>query len=226
MHFFKALEHLIREYALEVPLEWFVFLGSFAEEVVSPIPSALIMGTAGSLALMQGAGPGYLVFLVLIGNIGKTLGSWIYYFLGDRLEDLLVKKIGRFFGVKHEDIEAIGRRFTGHHWKDGGMLFVIRALPFVPTTPVSIAAGIIKMDIRIFLVATYCGNIVKDLVYIFAGYMGLAKLHTLWREIVPVKAGVDIMVAIGVVAFLVFLYIHRGRGKELLERCAARMNGR
>lgn len=224
MHFFKALEHLIREYALEVPLEWFVLLGSFAEEVISPIPSALIMGTAGSLALMQGAGPELLVFLVLFGNIGKSAGSWIYYFLGDRLEDILVGRVGRFFGVKHEDIEAVGKRFTGHHWKDGGMLFIIRALPFMPTTPVSIGAGIIKMDIRVFLGATYFGNVTKDLAYIFAGYFGAAKLHTLWREIIPIKVGVDILVTIGIVAFLVFLYIHRGRGKELLERCAARFS--
>ncbi len=220
MHFFKALEHLIREYAHEVPLEWFVLLGSFAEEVISPIPSALIMGTAGSIALMQGAVPGYLVFLVLLGNIGKTFGSWIYYFLGDRLEDLLIGRITKFFGVKHEEIENIGKRFTGHHWKDGGILFILRAMPFVPTTPVSIAAGIIKMDKRIFLLATYAGNVMKDLVYIYAGYAGLAKLQTLWREIIPVKAGIDILVAIGIIAFLVFLYIHRGRGKELLARCA------
>jgi membrane protein DedA with SNARE-associated domain len=222
MHFFKSVEHLIREYALEVPLEWFVLIGSFVEEVVSPIPSALIMGTAGSLALMQGAAPIYLVFLVLFGNIGKALGSWIYYFLGDRLEDLLIKRITRVFGVQHEEIENIGKRFTGHHWKDGGALFIIRAMPFMPTTPVSIAAGIIKMDKRIFLLATYLGNVVKDLVYISIGYAGLAKLHTLWREIIPVKAGVDVLVAIGIVVFLVLLYIHRGRGQRWLEHCTGR----
>ena len=221
MHFFKAIEHFVRDAALQMPLEWFVFFGSFFEEVVSPIPSALIMGTAGSLALMHGEPLWFLVFLSAFGNIGKTLGAWLYYFLGDKLEDLLIGRIGRFLGVTHKEIESIGKRFQGHHWKDGGLLFFLRVIPFVPTTPVSLAAGIIKLDLRIFLVATYAGNFVKDLFYIYAGYAGLASLRKLWHTLMPLKFGADIAVAIGIVAFLFFLYMHRGRGQRFMRYCGA-----
>lgn len=223
MHFFSAIEQFVRMYASEVPLTWFVFAGSFFEEVVSPIPSALIMGTAGSLALVQGSTLWYLVWLALIGNVGKTLGAWLYYFVGDRLEDMLVRPVARYFGVKHEEIESIGRRFTGHHWKDGGAVFLLRALPFIPALPVSIAAGVIKMDVRVYLLATYAGNFFKDLFYLYIGYVGLAKLHTLWRKIETVKFGVDILVAIGIIAFLVFLYMHRGTGQRFLRYSDGRL---
>ena len=219
MPWFHSLEHSVRYFALNVPLEWFVFIGSFCEEIISPIPSALIMGTAGSLALMRDEPVWYLVWLVLIGNIGKVIGSSFYYYVGDKLEDLLIKRITRFFGVKHEEIENIGKRFTGHHWKDGGVLFLLRFIPFVPTTPVSITAGIIKLDIRVFLIATYLGNFCKDLFYISIGYAGLAKLHTLWRHIEPLKIAVDVAVAFLIVVFLVFLYIHRGAGQRFLVKC-------
>jgi membrane protein DedA with SNARE-associated domain len=217
MHILRAIEHFVMLYATTVPLPWFVFIGSFAEEVISPIPSALIMGTAGSLALIHGQSLWYLVLLALIGNVGKTLGAWLYYFLGDKLEDLLVKPITKYLGIKHEDIESIGKRFTGHHWKDGGVLFLLRLIPPFPTTPVSLAAGIIKMDIRVFLIATYSANFIKDLVYLYAGYAGLARLHSLWRIIDTYKYGVDILVTIGIAAFLLFLYIYRGSGYRFLE---------
>jgi membrane protein DedA with SNARE-associated domain len=222
MHFLNIIEHFVRVYATQVPLLWFVFIGSFFEEVVSPIPSALIMGTAGSLALFDGKMLWYLVLLALIGNVGKTLGAWLYYFLGDKLEDLLIRPIAKYFGVRHEDIQNIGKRFTGHHWKDGGTLFLLRLLPPFPTTPVSLSAGIIKMDVRVFLAATYAGNFFKDLFYLYVGYAGLAKLHTLWRKIEMIKFGVDILVAVAIIAFLLFLYFHRGKGKRIFEYCHRR----
>lgn len=218
MEFFRWIEHIVRISALQLPLEIFVLVGSFFEEIISPIPSALIMGTAGSLALLHHEPLWYLVWLAMIGNIGKATGALLYYFAGDKLEDVFITKLTKFFGINHQDIESIGKRFVGHHWKDGGLLFLLRLIPFFPTLPVSLTAGIIKMDIRVFLVATYFGNFFKDLFYLYAGYAGLAKLHTLWREIGPVKMEIDILVAVLIIVFFFFLYIYRGSGKRIVER--------
>lgn len=220
MHFFFFLEQWVKYFAFHTPLPAFVFVGSFLEEVISPIPSALIMGTAGSLALMQGDTLWYLLLLAAVGNLGKTLGAWFYYFLGDKLEDMLMPRATKWFGIRHEDLESIGKRFVGHHWKDGGVLFLLRILPPFPTTPVSIVAGIIKMDLRVFLAATYAGNFFKDLLYLYIGYAGLAKLHTLWRPIDDVKIVVDVVVALVIGAFLFVLYTERGRGKAWYHQCS------
>lgn len=219
MHWLNIVEQIVREYASVIPLPWFVFIGSFFEEVISPIPAALIMGTAGSLALFDGKTMWYLLLLAVIGNLGKTLGAWLYYFIGDKLEDLLVKPVTKYLGIQHEDIESIGKRFTGHHWKDGGVLFLLRLLPPFPTTPVSLAAGIIKMDLKVFLIATYAGNFFKDLLYLYVGYAGLAQLHTIWRKIDTVKFDVDVFVALLIITFLLFLYFHQGRGQRFFEYC-------
>ncbi len=223
MHFFSTVEQLVKYYALHMPLEAFVFVGSFLEEVISPIPSALIMGTAGSLALVHNEALWYLLVLAAVGNLGKTLGAWFYYFLGDKLEDLLMNKIARWFGIKHQDIENISKRFVGHHWKDGGVLFILRLLPPFPTTPVSITAGIIKMDLRVFLLATYLGNFFKDLLYLYIGYAGLAKLHTLWRNIEHLKGIVSLAVILFIGAILFILYTERGRGRMLYHHLAKKV---
>lgn len=218
MNFIQNLEQLVRYYALHMPLELFVFVGSFLEEIVSPIPSALIMGTAGALALMHHEPLWYLFWLAAIGNTGKLLGAWLYYLIGDKLEDLVMRRITNFFGVKHEEIENMGKRFVGHHWKDGGVLFLLRVIPMLPTTPVSIAAGIIKMDKRVFLIATYAGNFCKDIIYLYAGYAGLAKLHVLWKDLVPLRLGGDILVTVLILGFFFFLYLHRGAGHRFIIR--------
>lgn len=218
MHFFRFIEHLITQFSVSVPLPIFVFFGSFLEEVISPIPSALIMGTAGSLALVQGDAFWYLFFLAFIGNFGKSLGALVYYIIGDKLEDVLVKPMTKYLGVKHTDIENIGKRFTGHHLKDGGALFLIRLFPPFPTTPVSIACGMIKMDVKVFLLATYAGNFIKDLVYLYIGYAGFASLHSLWRKIDHIKFGVNIVVTLALLAFFIFLFLHKGRGKRWMKK--------
>lgn len=223
MHFLSTIEHLVKYYAFHMPLEAFVFLGSFLEEVISPIPSALIMGTAGSLALMQGKAMWYLLLLALVGNLGKTLGAWCYYFLGDKLEDIFIPFATKWFGIRHKDLESIGKRFVGHHWKDGGVLFLLRLLPPFPTTPVSIVAGMIKMDVRVFLIATYAGNFFKDLIYLYIGYAGLAKLGALWRHINTMKTVVDIAMIAAVGAILFVLYTERGRGRVIYHRFTERL---
>lgn len=223
MYFLATLEHWVRYSAFHLPLPAFVFLGSFLEEVISPIPSALIMGTAGSLALMQGDSLWYLFLLAIIGNFGKTLGAWFYYFVGDKLEDFFMPKATKWFGIRHEDLENIGKRFVGHHWKDGGMLFILRFLPPFPTTPVSLVAGMIKMDLRVFLVATYAGNFFKDLLYLYIGYAGLAKFHTLWRSIGHVKVFVDGAVVVALAVLFFILFTERGRGRVLYHRFCQRV---
>lgn len=222
MHFFRAIEHFIMQFATTVPLPLFVFVGSFLEEVISPIPSALVMGTAGSLALIDGNTLWYLFLLAFVGNFGKTLGAWLYYFIGDKLEDILVKPMTKYLGVNHTDIENIGKRFTGHHWKDGGMLFLIRMIPPFPTMPVSLACGIIKMNTKVFLIATYAGNFFKDLIYLYIGYAGLASFRLMWHRTNKVKLEVDIIVFFVIVAFLLFLFLRQGRGKKFIKYCEDR----
>lgn len=219
MHFLQTTEHLVRFYAHVLPLELFVILGSFLEEVISPIPSALIMGTAGTLSLVRHEPLWYLFWLAFIGNFGKIAGAYVYYFIGDKLEDVLVKRFSKYFGIQHEEIENIGKRFVGHHWKDGGVLLLLRLVPFFPTTPVSITAGVIKMDLFVFLVATYLGNFFKDLVYLYVGYAGIARLHDLWRTMSTVKFEIDVALVILFVTLMTFLYIHRGKGKKFLQHC-------
>ncbi len=201
-------------YATQVPLLWFVFIGSILEEVVSPIPAMLITGIAGSLALVQREAWWYLLLLACCASLGKTLGAWLYYVVADKGADVLLGHVGKWFGVTNADVERVGARFTGQHWKDGGALFLTRVLPFMPSTPFSVAAGILNMNLRVYLSVTLGGYFLKDIGYVSVGYFGFAKISTLWRSIEPIKTVVDIVITIAIILFLYLLYRHRHRGKH------------
>lgn len=204
----------LKMYASHVPLGWFVLSGSFLEEAISPIPSMLITGIAGSIALIRHDSWWQVLLLGALASTGKTLGAWMYYVIGDAGEYLLSGRIGRWFGVTHADIKRVGARFTGNHWKDGGALFLTRVLPFMPTTPFSIAGGIFKMDVWVYLLVTFVGYFIKDTGYILAGYFGLAKISTLWRDINHVKLVFDIAITLAIPISLYLLYRHRHRGRH------------
>ena len=141
------IENWFQGFAAMVPLPWFVFVGSALEEIISLIPASLVMGLAGSVSLIRGYNIFYLMFLAFIGNIGRLFGAYMYYWIGDRLEDILIPYYQRFFRVRHDEVEGLGKRFSGNHYRDGVVLFFMRATPFFPVTITSIICGVIKMNL-------------------------------------------------------------------------------
>lgn len=214
---FSSIESFLLALSSVMPLEAFVFFGSLVEELVSPIPSTLIMGTAGSVASASNHAIFFLFWLSLVGNLGKILGSIFYYLLGDKLEGVIARKFGKYLGVTHEQIESIGKRFSGH-WRDGITLFVFRVLPFVPTTPVSLACGVIRMPMRTFLMATFLGNFIKDFFYLLIGYMGFVAIRDLFHSVMGIKYYVDIAFGIAFVGLLFLLWYHRKKGVWIWEQ--------
>jgi membrane protein DedA with SNARE-associated domain len=217
MHALAFSELWLRHLSQIVSLPWFVLIGSFAEEVISPIPSLLVMGTAGTIAFARGMGIGYLLTLSFVGNIGKTAGAWIYYAIGDALEDIFVPRFGKYFGVTHREIEQIGKRFTGG-WKDAVALFLLRVLPFLPTTPVSLSCGIIKMRLSEYLAITFVANFIKDFVYLLVGYAGIAAFGRLWHTVNHIKFFFHVAIAAGAIFALFLLWNHRHKGAWLWEQ--------
>ncbi|TXH06948.1 MAG: hypothetical protein E6Q06_04250 [Candidatus Moraniibacteriota bacterium] len=218
---FSWLHHVetgVRELAAIIPLEFFAFFGAFAEEVIAPIPSMLVMTTAGFFAQLEERTTFFLIWLVLLGNLGKLIGSFIYYMLGDKLEDAVIGRFGRYLGLAHADVERIGQKFSGSPWRDGTLLFLLRVIPFVPTILVSIAAGVVRIRIRVFLIASYAGNFCKDLFYAFAGYYGVRALRAFFLDVERIRFGVGILLTSLIIVGLIFLYIHRHRSLHLCRR--------
>lgn len=204
------IETAARTYAGQMPLDLFVAAGSFVEEIIPIIPATAIMIPAGSLALTQGHGWAFLLWLALASTVPKTFASWLLYVLGDRLEDVLIAKIGWLFGVKHEDVEKIGARLSGG-WKDDAVLFLIRLVPFVPTPPVSIVCGVIKVRIVTYLWTSFVAFFIKNVVYLYIGYGGVKAYARLARYFERYQIHVNwiILLAVAVVVAVAYWVARR-----------------
>lgn len=209
----------LQNLASQVSLPLFVIIGVFVEEVVAPIPSPLVMTLAGSISLSQNQPWIYLFYLAVIGAISKTIGSYLIYKIADKLEDIVIDKFGRFLGVSHSDTEGLGK-FLSKGNRDDLALFLMRALPIVPTAPVSIISGLIKTDIKTYLISTFLGLLVRNSIYLYVGHASFGALESL-------NQGFDSLENIGylfilsiILMFVIWIYRKRKHGShsDVLEK--------
>jgi membrane protein DedA with SNARE-associated domain len=205
-----AIIQLLDNYAHQLPLELFVFVGSFIEEAISPIPSFLVMLPAGAIAHVQGVALWYLAVLGVIGAAGRVLASLLLYFLASKAEGWIFGKGRRFFGVTHKDVTRFGKRLSGTK-RDWLVLFLLNAVPVLPTSLLSVACGFVKVDLRLFITATFLGTAVNDFIYMFIGYEGLQIIDALHRldKIFQIIAGIAIVILLG--WFMYYRKKKRGR---------------
>jgi len=163
---------ILKNLATKLPLSWFCFIGSFVEEIIGPIPSPAILMTSGSIVAQRGTHWTYLLILAIFASAGKTLASWIVYFIADKAEDFLLSKYGKLLGVSHKNVEKIGSYFNGT-WKDDFLVFLFRVIPIFPTTTVSVASGFIKLDQKSFIRSTFLGFFIRSLFILYLGYQGI-----------------------------------------------------
>lgn len=208
----QPLETWLADLALKTPLEAFVILGSFVEEVLAPIPSPFVMALAGSIAFEQKQPLTALFLISLLGVVGKVAGASVLYLVSDTLEDIVLKRLGRFFGVSHEDVQAIGKKFSGG-WKDDVTLTFIRALPIMPSAPVSIACGVIKLPWRTFLIGTAVGTFIRNLFYLYVGYAGLSQSKDLLAGLTNIEDLVQWLILLAVALLIAWAYWQRTKKK-------------
>jgi membrane protein DedA with SNARE-associated domain len=200
------ITNFLTSFAERVSLPVFMFVGAVAEEIVAIIPSPFVPLTAGSMAVQQGKTLGFLFFLALVGAVAKVMASSLVFYLSDKLEDILTRgKLGKFLGLESDDIERYGKMFSKGA-KDEIIMIALRALPFVPTLPVTIVAGLIKMNFRSFAISTLIGIYLRNIMYLLAAFYGVKQFQGLLDSFDTVnlilEVGVILLVLGGAFLFL------------------------
>ncbi len=194
-----------------VPLPIFTTVGAALEEIIAPIPSPLVMTLAGSLSASAGQPLTYLLYLALIGSLAKTAASYLVYFVSDKAEDLVLTKFGKYVGVTHKEVEKFGSQLSGGY-RDDLVMLALRAIPIIPTAPVSIIAGLLKINVRTFLWTTTLGYAIRNYFYLYLGATSIDALESL-------NEGLDSFEKIGyliifVLLILLTLYFYKKRQED------------
>ncbi len=140
-----------------------MFLGMVLEAVIIIIPSEAILATGGILASKK-------IFsfqmAFLIGLLGSVFCAIVIYFMGYIGGKSFIKKYGKYFFMKEEDIEKSDSWFN----KYGLYAALIgRNFPIVRTL-ISLPIGIMRLSFTKFLLYTTIGSIPWTFVFVYVGY--------------------------------------------------------
>ena len=140
-----------------------MFLGMVLEAVIIVIPSELILATGGILA-----SKGIFTFFgaFIIGLIGSVFCAIVIYLMGYFGGRPFIKKYGKYFFMKEEDILKSDSWFNKY-----GMLsaLIARNFPIVRTL-ISLPIGITKQPFIKFVIYTTIGSIPWTLAFVYVGY--------------------------------------------------------
>ena len=204
MVFVDNFVNILEMWAHKVPLELFTSIGAFTEEIISPI----VMTLSGSIASSQNKPLIFLFWLAIIGALAKTAGSWVIYWISDKLEDLLLVRFGKILGISHKDVEGFGKYLNKGN-RDYFMITLLRAIPIMPTAPVSIASGFLKLNLKPYLFGTFLGTIFRNLFYLYFGYTSLGALESLNENLSSLETFGYIIMAAAFGALIMWFYKKR-----------------
>ncbi len=209
------LEHILLSYSEQMHLALFAPVVSFIEEIIPPIPSPSIMIATGYMAQVQGYLLYGLIILAILGAIGKTLGASVVYYVVDRVEDLLSSRIAKFIGVTHGQIESFGARLS-KDWRDYVVLTILRALPVMPSSLLSVGCGFLKVRFRLFVISTFIGSIIRDFIYIYVGYTGTKVVRRIFENTANTAEFFAQILAVFIIVLVIgYLYYRRHKNGKL-----------
>ncbi len=149
-----------------------VMLGMVIEEVVVPIPSPVIPMAAGAL-LVESTGLAaalveIVLFIAIPASIASVVSSYFVFAIAFFGGKPAIQRYGRFLDISWEEIQQFEKHFDSDREKYYVALF--RAVPIVPLSLVSGAAGLFRMDWRTYGVWSFIGMMPRNTVLAFIGW--------------------------------------------------------
>jgi membrane protein DedA with SNARE-associated domain len=144
----------------------FAFVWLLFESCGVPLPNELVLLLLGSL-IEQRSHPAELALLALVATAGSLAGATIAYFIGARGGRPAVLRFGRIFRLNEARLDSVERWFSN---SGGFAIAVSRITPFVRTVS-SFPAGVLRMPLRVFLLATTLGSLLWCAVLVTIGYV-------------------------------------------------------
>lgn len=178
------------------------------ETVIFLIPSEAVMPFAGWLLVKdKGLGPEWILFAGILGGVGSTAGSLLFYYVGYLGGRPIIARWGKYFFISEDDLVK-GERFFAR-WGTYAVFFG-RMVPLVRTF-VSVPAGLARMDLRVFTLYTLAGSVLWATLLAFVGY----QLGENYEKIRDYMGPADVIVAVVILAagaWYVFVQVKQSWG--------------
>ncbi len=139
-----------------------IFVLMVMESATLPVPSEVVLPLAGFLVYQ-----GRLEFwaTVVVATLGSLVGTMVDYGVGFYLGRPAVLRYGRMVRVSEERLRMTEGWFGAH---GRSVVFFARFVPLVRTL-IAFPAGVVKMDVRLFLAYSAVGIFLWDVALVYVG---------------------------------------------------------
>jgi membrane protein DedA with SNARE-associated domain len=210
-HIITLLENLVLRFG-----SLGIFTASFIEEFFAPIPSGIVILSAG-YGLMSGLPftAANLLYLFLVAAlpvaIGLTLGSLIWYLFAYAYGEPFIKRFGKYVFVKWADIERARHKYEKRHKSEIG-LFILRAVPALPSIIINLTAGLLRVRLVPYVITTFLGTLVRATIISLVGWQVGVVYKEYGHVIDKFEKGILIAVILGLIGYII--YMKRKKSKE------------
>lgn len=171
---------------------WWLGIYSFFESVILPVPTDIF------LALLVLANPRRVPYLVFVTVVSSILGAAVLYLAIIAMYDIvfapLIALLGWGEALAHAEVALAGYAFVG---------IFLGAFSPIPYTPVILAAGILRVDFFVFILASIVGRTLRyGIVAVITHLFGVAVLPRLGR--IATRATIITALMSGIVALVAF----------------------
>jgi len=180
--------HSLIAWIQEIIISWGslgVFLGSFIEEIIAFIPSAFVQTASGFFLFADTPLTlDYLLKLFLYvgvpASLGVTLGAIPLFLISKHGGEKMIQKYGKYFGALPSILDKFSYKEEKSSFSLWGIIFS-RSLPFLPSVVICVGSGLLKVKMRVYLLGTFLGTLVRATIYGFAGWQ-LGRAYTVVAE--------------------------------------------
>lgn len=176
---------------------WGVFFVLVLDNAGVPIPSEATLALAGSLSK---TGTFNIVWVIVLGTIAQTLGTYIAYLIGKYGGGPLVKKYGKYILISAHDYDKAEKWFERRGDK---AIFISRLIPVIRTFA-GFAAGTFEMDQNKFIRDSLLGSLVWTTTFVLIGY----AVGDSWKRYYSYLHYLDYVIIV-VLAVIIGRYVYR-----------------
>lgn len=183
-----------------------VVVGMVVEEIIVPIPSPIVPMAAGALIVeSQQLVPALIEILFLItipASIASVVSSYFVYGIAYLGGEPMIKKYGKYLDISWQEVEHLEDYFDHDHEKYYVALF--RAIPVVPLSLVSGAAGLFRMNWREYGIWSFIGMMFRNFVLAFIGWSSRDSFLEIASQIDSASTAIALIVAGTVASVIIY----------------------
>ncbi|MEL9970740.1 MAG: DedA family protein [Metallosphaera sp.] len=172
-----------------------VFVLMILEGMSLPIPSEIVMPLVGYYSTKGFLDP---YAGIAVGTLGSLVGSLIDYYIALKLGLPFLERYGKIFKLTPDKLESLSRWFERYGIQS---VFLFRFVPAFRAL-ISFPAGLSKMRLPLFILATFFGHLIWDSVLVYIGIY----FSSTWESIINILDHylyiISAIVAIGIVLYI------------------------